>query len=70
VEEEMKVHKKAPPTELEDETLECRDCSAEFVFTVLEQEFFKEKGFDNKPTRCGECKAAKAALRRVQGRQR
>ena len=45
----------------EDETLECRDCGAELCFTVGEQQFYKEKGFDNKPTRCAECKAAKKA---------
>ena len=36
-----------------DEMLTCRDCNNEFAFTVGEQQFFKEKGFDNKPTRCG-----------------
>ena len=48
-EEEMKVHKKVAPKGMEDETLECRDCSAEFVFTVGEQEFFKEKGARSYP---------------------
>jgi len=43
----------------EDEALECRDCGAEFCFTVGEQQFYKEKGFDNKPTRCAECKASR-----------
>jgi len=56
---DLKVHKKKVVSEPEDENLECRDCGAEFVFTVGEQDFFKEKGFDNKPTRCGDCKAAK-----------
>lgn len=31
---------------MEDKTLVCQDCGAEFVFTVGEQEFYKEKGFD------------------------
>ena len=60
----MKIHKKSAPKEEEegeDETLECRDCGAEFVFSVGEQQFFKEKGFDNKPSRCADCKAAKKA---------
>jgi hypothetical protein len=60
----MKIHKKSAPKEEaegEDENLECRDCGAEFVFSVGEQAFYKEKGFDNKPTRCAECKAAKKA---------
>lgn len=42
---------------MEDKTLVCQDCGAEFVFTVGEQEFYKEKGFDNEPKRCKECRA-------------
>ena len=30
-----------------DKTLVCRDCGSEFVFSVGEQEFYKEKGFTN-----------------------
>ena len=45
----------------EDMTLNCRDCNAEFVFSEGEQEFFASKGWDNQPTRCAECKAAKKA---------
>ena len=37
----------------------CRDCGSEFVFSVGEQEFYKEKGFDNEPTRCMSCRRAK-----------
>jgi hypothetical protein len=57
----FKVHKYQPPPEPEDETLQCRDCGGDFIFTVGEQEFFKSKGFDNKKTRCAECTAAKKA---------
>ena len=57
----FKVHKYVPPPEPEDETLQCRDCGGDFIFTVGEQEFFKAKGFDNKKTRCAECTAAKKA---------
>ena len=39
-----------------DKTLTCRDCGAEFVFTTGEQEFYKEKGFTNEPTRCVACR--------------
>lgn len=39
-----------------DKTIKCKDCGAEFVFTVREQEFYKEKGFDNEPQRCGDCR--------------
>ena len=42
---------------MEDKTLVCQDCGAEFVFTVGEQEFYKEKGFDNEPKRCKECRS-------------
>ncbi len=41
----------------EDKTLVCKDCGAEFVFTAGEQEFYAEKGFQNEPQRCKECRA-------------
>jgi hypothetical protein len=59
----MKIHKKAGGDakrdakagggggDFEDEELECRDCNAKFTFTVGEQEFYAQKGFDNKPVR-------------------
>ncbi|MFA5449711.1 MAG: zinc-ribbon domain-containing protein [Clostridia bacterium] len=39
-----------------DKKLDCRDCGKEFLFTEREQEFYKEKGFDNDPVRCPECR--------------
>ena len=42
-----------------DKTLVCKDCNAEFVFTEGEQEFYKEKGFDNEPQRCPDCRKAR-----------
>ena len=42
-----------------DKTLTCKDCGAEFVFTVGEQEFYKEKGVENELTRCMSCRRAK-----------
>ncbi len=42
-----------------DKTIKCRDCGEEFVFTVGEQEFYKEKGFTNEPVRCAACRRAK-----------
>ena len=45
----------------EDETLVCRDCGQEFVFSASEQAFFAEKGFMNKPSRCPKCRAARRA---------
>lgn len=41
-----------------DETLVCKDCGKEFVFTAGEQEFYAEKGFQNKPQRCKDCRIA------------
>jgi hypothetical protein len=55
------IYKKAAATEVKDATLECRDCSADFIFTAGEQEFYKEKGYNNKPARCAVCKAANKA---------
>lgn len=43
----------------EDKTLICKDCGKEFIFTAGEQEFYAEKGFENEPVRCKECRAAK-----------
>ncbi|MEG1510266.1 MAG: zinc-ribbon domain-containing protein [Clostridia bacterium] len=44
---------------MEDKTLVCKDCGKEFVFTAGEQEFYKEKGFENEPTRCPDCRKAR-----------
>ncbi len=46
-----------------DKTLVCKDCGAEFVFTVGEQEFYKEKGFENEPVRCPACRKARKQQR-------
>lgn len=43
----------------EDRALTCRDCATEFIFTVGEQEFYRQKGFENLPTRCKPCREAK-----------
>ena|SRR6266568_3947717 len=40
-----------------DQTLTCRDCGSEFIFTVGEQEFFQQKGLINQPSRCTSCRA-------------
>ena len=44
-----------------DETLTCVDCGRAFQFTSNEQEFYASKGFANKPSRCGDCRAARKA---------
>ena len=43
----------------EDKTLTCKECGNEFVFTAGEQEFYAEKGFENEPQRCKECRQAR-----------
>lgn len=43
----------------QDEYLNCVDCSRQFVFSSGEQEFFAMKGFQNKPNRCPDCRAAR-----------
>ena len=48
---------------MEDRTLVCKDCGKEFIFTVGEQEFYKEKGFDNDPVRCPDCRRARKQQR-------
>lgn len=54
----------------EDKTLVCKDCGQEFVFTAGEQEFYAEKGFQNEPQRCKECRIAKKqAMRENRGPQ-
>lgn len=47
----------------QDKTIVCRenDCKKEFVFTAGEQKFYAEKGFNNEPTRCPECRAKRKA---------
>ena len=46
-----------------DKTLVCKDCRNEFVFTEGEQEFYKEKGFENEPQRCPDCRKARKSQR-------
>lgn len=47
----------------QDKALVCKDCGAEFEFTVGEQEFYAEKGFQNEPTRCKDCRQTRKANR-------
>jgi DNA-directed RNA polymerase subunit RPC12/RpoP len=46
---------------MKDKTIKCKDCEQEFVFTVKEQEFYKEKGFTNDPVRCPDCRKKRKA---------
>ena len=42
--------------DFQDRVLKCIDCSAEFIFTAGEQQFYHEKEFRNEPKRCKPCK--------------
>lgn len=48
----------------EERTLTCTDCGCEFTFTASEQEFYKEKGFENDPKRCMDCRQSRKRQRR------
>lgn len=53
--------------EYADITLSCRDCGTQFVFSAGEQEFYAQKGFTNRPTRCTACRQANKARRDTSG---
>lgn len=48
---------------MEDKKIICKDCGEEFVFSVREQEFYQQQGFENDPVRCKACRAKKKAER-------
>lgn len=52
---------------MEDKYLVCKDCGNEFVFSVSEQEFYAEKGFENEPGRCSDCRRARKQQRNDRG---
>jgi|SRR3989338_4700063 len=45
--------------DFQDKVLTCVDCGKEFVFTAAEQEFYAQKGFQNEPKRCKDCRQVK-----------
>lgn len=44
-----------------DKKIKCKDCGTEFVFTEGEQNFYKEKGF-NDPVRCKSCRVLRKTI--------
>ncbi|MDI1241737.1 MAG: zinc-ribbon domain-containing protein, partial [bacterium] len=46
-------------SDLEDKTINCIDCSRDFIWTAGEQAFFRDKKLQNPPKRCKQCKQAK-----------
>lgn len=53
-----------------DKILICKECGREFVFTAGEQEFYAEKGFQNEPTRCRDCRIKRKTQTSSGGTQR
>jgi CxxC-x17-CxxC domain-containing protein len=49
----------AAVTDLNDLSIRCIDCSIDFIWTVGEQAFFRDKKLENPPKRCKNCKKAK-----------
>jgi len=41
---------------LQDRVIKCVDCGEEFTFTIGEQEFYRDHGLTNAPTRCKKCR--------------
>jgi CxxC-x17-CxxC domain-containing protein len=48
---------------LEDKTIKCVDCGEDFLFTVGEQEFYRDHGLTHAPTRCRSCRDARKSQR-------
>lgn len=55
----------ADPTR-QDKTIPCVDCGKPFVFTIKDQDFFKQQGF-YEPRRCKPCREARKKLKESQG---
>ncbi|TAK33764.1 MAG: zinc-binding protein [Chloroflexota bacterium] len=51
-----------------DKTLQCQDCGRDFTFTAGEQEFYAQRGLQNEPRRCPECRSARKHERGEGGR--
>lgn len=46
---------------MQDKTIKCRDCGKDFIWNISEQEFYQQRGFDNAPVRCVDCRKARRA---------
>jgi CxxC-x17-CxxC domain-containing protein len=46
-------------SDIQDTSIHCIDCGRDFIWTAGEQQFFRDKGLQNPPKRCKECKQAK-----------
>ncbi len=43
----------------EDKNLTCQDCGGTFVFSADDQAFHAEKGYEQEPKRCPDCRSAR-----------
>ena len=50
----------------QEKTLVCKECGQDFPFTVGEQEFYAERGFQNEPQRCKTCRDSRKSSGRAQ----
>lgn len=50
-----------------DKVITCKDCNTDFTFSESEQAFYKEKGFENEPQRCPDCRRARKQQRNNRG---
>ena len=46
-------------SDFEEQSILCIDCNSNFVWSIGEQTFYRDKGLKNPPKRCKECKQAK-----------
>jgi len=42
--------------DLEDTTLKCEECGNDFIHSGRDQQFYQEKGYQNLPKRCPDCR--------------
>jgi CxxC-x17-CxxC domain-containing protein len=55
---------------VQDKTLTCKDCGTPFTFSVRDQQFYAEKGFENEPQRCRDCRNQRKNTRAATGTTR
>jgi len=52
---------------LQDRVIKCVDCGEDFTFTIGEQEFYRDHGLTNAPTRCKRCRENRKGQRGPSG---
>jgi CxxC-x17-CxxC domain-containing protein len=55
---------------VQDKNLTCKDCGTQFIFSVRDQQFYLEKGFENEPQRCRDCRSQRKTTRTAGGSAR